>query len=89
MLSAWGWGMSKVLDYLETDKAIDAKKVAVQGHSRDGKAALVALAYDERFATGFISSSARAAQNCIAANTEKPSRISPPPTSTTGWLAIT
>jgi (4-O-methyl)-D-glucuronate---lignin esterase len=57
VLSAWGWGMSKVLDYLETDKSVDAKKVAVQGHSRDGKAALVALAYDERFLTGFISSS--------------------------------
>jgi hypothetical protein len=57
VLSAWGWGMSKVLDYLETDKAVEAKKVAVQGHSRDGKAALVALAYDERFLTGFISSS--------------------------------
>src|SRR5204863_3843230 len=36
VLSAWGWGMSKVLDYLETDKAVDARKVAVQGHSRDG-----------------------------------------------------
>jgi len=60
VLSAWGWGMSKVLDYLETDKAVDAKKVAVQGHSRDGKAALVALAYDERFLTGFISSSGQA-----------------------------
>lgn len=57
VLSAWGWGMSKVLDYFETDKAVDAKKVAVQGHSRDGKGALVALAYDERFLTGFISSS--------------------------------
>jgi hypothetical protein len=57
VLSAWGWGMSKVLDYLETDKAVDAKKVAVQGHSRNGKAALVAMAYDERFLTGFISSS--------------------------------
>jgi hypothetical protein len=57
VLSAWAWGMSKVLDYLKTDKAVDANKVAVQGHSRDGKAALVALAYDERFLTGFISSS--------------------------------
>jgi hypothetical protein len=57
VLSAWGWGMSKVLDYLETDTTVDAKRVAVQGHSRTGKAALVALAYDERFLTGFISSS--------------------------------
>jgi hypothetical protein len=57
VLSAWGWGMSKVLDYFETDKTVDAKKVAVYGHSRDGKAALVAMAYDERFLTGFISSS--------------------------------
>src|SRR5439155_3940867 len=56
VLSAWGWGMSKVLDYFETDKAVDAKKVAVQGHSRSGKAALVAMAYDERFLTGYISS---------------------------------
>jgi hypothetical protein len=57
VLSAWAWGMSKVLDHLETDRTVDAKRVAVQGHSRTGKAALVALAYDERFLTGFISSS--------------------------------
>jgi hypothetical protein len=60
VLSAWGWGMSKVLDYLETDKAVDARKVAVFGHSRTGKAALVAMAYDERFSNGFISSSGQA-----------------------------
>ena len=60
VLSAWGWGMSKVLDYLETDKAVDATSVAVHGHSRTGKAALVAMAYDERFANGFISSSGQA-----------------------------
>jgi hypothetical protein len=57
VLSAWGWGMSKLLDYFETDKAVDAKKVATQGHSRNGKAALVAMAYDERFLTSFVSSS--------------------------------
>ena len=60
VLSAWGWGMSRVLDYFETDKTVDATKVAVQGHSRTGKAALVAMAYDERFLTGFISSSGQA-----------------------------
>jgi hypothetical protein len=56
-LKAWGWGASKVLDYFESDKTFDAKKVAIQGHSRYGKAALVTMAYDSRFATGFISSS--------------------------------
>ncbi|MFA6116683.1 MAG: hypothetical protein WC729_21980 [Sphingomonas sp.] len=57
VLRAWAWGASRGLDYLATDKQVDAKKVAIFGHSRGGKAALVALAYDQRFATGFISSS--------------------------------
>ena len=56
-LSAWGWGASRLLDYFETDKSIDASRVGVQGHSRSGKAALVAMAFDERFAIGYISSS--------------------------------
>lgn len=56
-LKAWAWGASRLLDYLETDKAVDAKQVGLEGHSRFGKTALVAMAYDPRFAILYSSSS--------------------------------
>jgi hypothetical protein len=57
VLRAWAWGASRVLDYLETDSSVDAKRVGIEGHSRYGKAALIAMAYDPRFAVAYISSS--------------------------------
>ena len=59
-LRAWAWGASRALDYFETDPAVDAHQVGIEGHSRYGKAALVAMAYDPRFAIGYISSSGEA-----------------------------
>jgi hypothetical protein len=57
VLSAWAWGASRVLDYFETDKAVDARQVALEGHSRWGKATIVAMALDQRFAIAYVSSS--------------------------------
>ena len=56
-LRAWAWGASRALDYFETDKSVNARQVGVEGHSRWGKVALVTMAYDQRFAIAYISSS--------------------------------
>jgi len=56
-LRAWGWGASRGLDYLETDKAVDTKHVGIEGVSRWGKGALVTMAFDQRFAVVLIGSS--------------------------------
>jgi hypothetical protein len=56
-LRAWAWGASRALDYLETDKAVNAKQVGLEGHSRYGKATLVAMAYEPRLAVAYVSSS--------------------------------
>lgn len=56
-LRAWAWGASRAVDYYETDPDIDAHRLGIEGLSRYGKAALVAMAYEPRFAIGFIGSS--------------------------------
>jgi lysophospholipase L1-like esterase len=56
-LRAWAWGASRGLDYLETDKTIDAHRVGIEGVSRYGKAALVTMAFDTRFAVVLVGSS--------------------------------
>ena len=56
-LRAWAWGASRALDYLETDRNVNAKMVGIEGHSRYGKATIVTMAYDQRFAIAYVSSS--------------------------------
>jgi hypothetical protein len=56
-LRAWAWGAARGLDYLETDQTVDAKRVGIEGVSRYGKAALVTMAYDTRFAVVLVGSS--------------------------------
>jgi hypothetical protein len=56
-LRAWAWGAARGLDYLETDSTVDAKKVGIEGVSRYGKAALVTLAFEPRFAVALVGSS--------------------------------
>jgi hypothetical protein len=59
-LRAWAWGASRAVDYLETLPAVDAKRVGIEGVSRYGKAALVTMAFDERFAAALVASSGEA-----------------------------
>jgi hypothetical protein len=56
-LRAWAWGAARGLDYLETDPTVNAKKVGIEGVSRYGKAALVTLAFEPRFAVALVASS--------------------------------
>jgi len=62
-LRAWAWGASRLVDYFETDPSVDAHHIAVEGHSRFGKAALVTMAYDSRFTVAYINSSGAGGAN--------------------------
>ncbi len=57
VLRAWAWGASRLLDYFAQDASLAANQVGIEGHSRWGKAAMVAMAYDQRFSIAYISSS--------------------------------
>jgi hypothetical protein len=56
-LAAWSWGLSRAIDYFETDKDVDPRRLAIEGHSRWGKEALLAAAMDSRWAIVFSSCS--------------------------------
>lgn len=56
-LAAWTWGVSRLIDFFEKDNTIDEKRVAISGHSRYGKAALVAMAYEPRLSVAYVSCS--------------------------------
>ncbi len=58
-LRAWAWGAARALDYLEAEPTVDNKKVGIEGVSRYGKAALVTMAFEPRFAIGLIGSSGK------------------------------
>ena len=58
-LRAWAWGAARGFDYLETDPAVDAKHVGIEGVSRYGKAALVTMAFEDRFAMVLVGSSGK------------------------------
>jgi hypothetical protein len=67
-LRAWAWGAARGLDYLETDSAVDAKHVGIEGVSRYGKAALVTMAFDQRFAMVLVGSSGKGGATLLRRN---------------------
>jgi hypothetical protein len=67
-LRAWAWGAGRGLDYLETDPAVDAKHVGIEGVSRFGKAALVTMAFDQRFAMVLVGSSGKGGATLLRRN---------------------
>ena len=75
-LRAWGWGASRGLDYLETNQAVNAKQVGIEGVSRYGKAAMVTMAFD------------RVERSFIGATGVRLSKTLQGPVNITGWPEI-
>jgi len=67
-LRAWAWGAARGLDYLETDPAVDARHVGIEGVSRFGKAALVTMAFEPRFAMVLVGSSGKGGATLLRRN---------------------
>lgn len=67
-LRAWAWGASKALDYFETDPDVDEKRIGIEGISRYGKAALVAMAFEPRISLGFIGSAGAGGSSILRRN---------------------
>jgi (4-O-methyl)-D-glucuronate---lignin esterase len=67
-LRAWAWGAGRGLDYLESDPAVDAKDVGIEGVSRYGKAALLTMAFDQRFAAVLVGSSGKGGATLLRRN---------------------
>ena len=65
---AWSWGAARALDYLETDSLVDAKKVGIEGVSRYGKAALLTLALEPRFAISLVGSPGKGGATLLRRN---------------------
>jgi len=67
-LRAWAWAASRGLDYLATDLAVDSKHIGIEGVSRYGKAALVTMAFDQRFAMALVGSSGKGGATLLRRN---------------------
>jgi hypothetical protein len=67
-LRAWAWGAGRALDYLETDSTVDPKRTGIDGVSRYGKAALVTMAFDPRFAAVLVGSSGKGGATLLRRN---------------------
>lgn len=88
-MRARAWGAARGLDYLETDASVDAKHVGIEGVSRYGKAALVTLAFEQRFAMGLIGSSGKGGATLHRRNWGEAVESLSLVVSTTGWRATT
>jgi lysophospholipase L1-like esterase len=67
-LRAWAWGAARALDFLETDPTVDATRVGIEGVSRFGKAALVTMAFEPRFAVALVGSSGKGGATLLRRN---------------------